>query len=727
MASSQWFERFFSYFSFVSSPNSDSLTTRSSNSRLRLESLEDRAVPAIFTVTTLNDSGAGSLRQAILDANVSPDADTVVFQSGLTGTINLSTVGDTSNGNSALNVSTAITIDGTNTLDLTIARSSDASTPKMRLINVTQSGNLTLQGVALKGGEAQGNIRTTADATDVHGLGGAIYNSGTLAIWNSYIGGNKAQGGAGSTEAGLDAAGDGLGGAIYNNAGTVVIRNSTLSENTALGGSGPADNNGNGQGGAIFNRNGSLDVSNSTITQNNVSSNLVADGRGRGIYNLGDGATATAHIESTIIGQSDTNAIDFVGEARNGGTNTTSGSHNLIRRAIGYSGEVTSTLDPLLDLLRGTGRSLSYGLLEDSPAIDSGSNTHQLTNDQRGEVLERTFGSATDIGAFEAQSMDDLPPIDPPVDPPKTPTQPPIHVVGAGKGGSPHVKVLNQDGSEKLSFLAYDEFFAGGVNVAQGDVNKDGVKDVITAPLSGGSPHIKVFDGKTGALIHSFYAYDESLATGVNIASGDVNGDGYDDIVTVPRTGAVSHVRVFDGRTGQSIRSFYAYDPSFTGGASLAVTDYDKDGRADIITGAGVGGMPHVRGFSGKDSFEILSFFANGYFSSFGITVAAGDMNGDGQQDILATAMTGNTAMVEVNDGKTLNMVNNFFPVGSDPTGTITLATQDINGDGKDEVIVGATKGTAPKIKVLNPAKNFSEMQVLSAFGSSFLGGVIVG
>ena len=59
------------------------------STRLRFEALEDRAVPATFTVSNLLDSGPGSLRQAILDANASSGADTVGFSSGVGGTITL--------------------------------------------------------------------------------------------------------------------------------------------------------------------------------------------------------------------------------------------------------------------------------------------------------------------------------------------------------------------------------------------------------------------------------------------------------------------------------------------------------------------------------------------------------------------------------------------------------------------------------------------------------------
>src|SRR5947208_2971374 len=72
--------------------------------QLRVERLEDRSVPATFTVSTLTDGGAGSLRQAILDANAAPGADTIAFS--VAGTIQIT------NG-SLPNITDAVTIDGT--------------------------------------------------------------------------------------------------------------------------------------------------------------------------------------------------------------------------------------------------------------------------------------------------------------------------------------------------------------------------------------------------------------------------------------------------------------------------------------------------------------------------------------------------------------------------------------------------------------------------------------
>jgi len=105
-----------------------------------------------------------------------------------------------------------------------------------------------------------------------------------------------------------------------------------------------------------------------------------------------------------------------------------------------------------------------------------------------------------------------------------------------------------------------------------------------------------------------------------------VNGDGFADIVTGAGPGGTAHVRVFDGTTGSQISgalgSFIAY-PGFIGGVRVAAGDLNGDGSADVITGAGPGGSPHVRVFDGASTTELLSFFAFDATFGGGVFVAA--------------------------------------------------------------------------------------------------------
>src|SRR5262245_45762295 len=90
-------------------------------------------------------------------------------------------------------------------------------------------------------------------------------------------------------------------------------------------------------------------------------------------------------------------------------------------------------------------------------------------------------------------------------------------VTGLGPGGVPAVSVFDTAGVRIESFLAYDGRFSGGVRVAVGDVNGDGVPDIVTGAGPGGSPAVKVFDGATGAAIRSFLAFAPVFGGGVYV------------------------------------------------------------------------------------------------------------------------------------------------------------------------------------------------------------------
>jgi hypothetical protein len=298
-------------------------------------------------------------------------------------------------------------------------------------------------------------------------------------------------------------------------------------------------------------------------------------------------------------------------------------------------------------------------------------------------------------------------------------------VVAPGPGMPPFVRVMHADGTD-TTFLAYDGRFGGGVRLALGDVNGDGILDIITGAGPGGGPHVKVFSGVDFSELASFFAYSPMFVGGVYVAAGDVNGDGRADIITGAGFGGGPHVRVFSGADLSDLASFFAYSPVFVGGVHVAAGDVNGDGRADIITGAGFGGGPHVRVFSGADLSDLASFFA--YSSSFvgGVSVASADINGDGNADIITGAGPGGGPHVRVFSGTDLAELHSFFAYDSTFVGGVFVGAVDFDGDGQPELVTGAGPGGGPHVKVLN-ATDLSVMASGLVFDPGFTGGVFVG
>jgi uncharacterized protein (TIGR03118 family) len=307
---------------------------------------------------------------------------------------------------------------------------------------------------------------------------------------------------------------------------------------------------------------------------------------------------------------------------------------------------------------------------------------------------------------------------------------PPLTAVGVGAGGPPVVKVYDASGALRASFLAYASNFRGGVRVAVGDVNGDGVPDIVTAPGPSGGPQIKVFDGAAllggqARELTSFFAFDSGFMGGVNVAAGDVNGDGFADIIVGADAGGGPNVKVFSGAGGSVLANFFAYDPGFTGGVRVAAGDIGDTGAADIITGAGAGGGPHVKVFDGSGNL-LQSFFAFDPAFTGGVNVAAGDVNGDGKDDIVVAAGTGGGPHVKVFDGSNFQVISSFFAYDPGFTGGVQVAARDVNNDGKADIITGAGAGGGPHV-VVRDGQTQATLESFFAFDPTFMGGVFVG
>lgn len=287
------------------------------------------------------------------------------------------------------------------------------------------------------------------------------------------------------------------------------------------------------------------------------------------------------------------------------------------------------------------------------------------------------------------------------------PAHDPLIVTGQLQGGAPAVKAVKaSDGTVVRSFNAYEAGFTGGVEVAFGDVNNDGYKDIVTAAGPGGGPHVKVFSGKDGTLLKRFYAYAPGLASGINVAVGDVNGDGKADIITGPNVqqGFGPHVKAFSGNLGSAdnfdaptlVASFFAYNEGFNGGVRVAAADLDNDGKADIVTAAGPGGGPHVRAFKSTGTpqdgpFVMINQFAYAENFTGGVFVAASKA-GDIARVVTGAGPGGGMHIRILNES---GVVASQFIVPNSGTQGARVALGQLDSDEADELAVANASGSS--------------------------------
>ena len=233
----------------------------------------------------------------------------------------------------------------------------------------------------------------------------------------------------------------------------------------------------------------------------------------------------------------------------------------------------------------------------------------------------------------------------------------------------------------RAKWLAYGAA-AWGVNLGCGDLDGNGFDEIVTGPGPGAvfGPHVRGWHADGTALAGvSFLAYGTNRY-GVNVACGDLDGDGTDEIVTGAGPGAVfgPHVRGWKVEDDTIVPipgvSYFAYGTN-QWGVETACGDLDGDGMEEIITGPGPGAVfgPHIRGWNIDGGVAApmgpVSFMAYAG-TAYGAEVAAFDIDADGMDEILTMPGPDPSQPAHVRawnvDGGTVAAIQgiDFFPYG---------------------------------------------------------------
>ena len=214
----------------------------------------------------------------------------------------------------------------------------------------------------------------------------------------------------------------------------------------------------------------------------------------------------------------------------------------------------------------------------------------------------------------------------------------PLHVRAADT--TEHVITITSGASIVTSFAPFADTAPGTIgSIASGDLGEDGINEILVGAGAGMQPTVAVFR-QDGSFVGSFLAYDAAFTRGVNVAVCDVDGDGINEILTGAKFGGGPHVRVFDAM-GNPLYGFFAYASDFRGGVNVACGDIDHDGNDDIVTGAGLSGGPHIKAFT-ADGYLLAEVF---YGSASENTGAYVDIDDD---VVLAAPMGGATYTVGI-------------------------------------------------------------------------------
>lgn len=252
-------------------------------------------------------------------------------------------------------------------------------------------------------------------------------------------------------------------------------------------------------------------------------------------------------------------------------------------------------------------------------------------------------------------------------------------------------------GHELQRFLAFDPAFAGGVRVATGDVNGDGADDLIAGSGPGGVAKVKVFDGVSGSLIRTLDPFGGSFSGGVFVASSDTNHDGLDDIAVGADRGGLPVVELYNA-FDWSIQTIVAAPISFRGGIRVACADLTGDACADVVTAPGPGGPPEVTLWDGETLEFLVSFPAYGPAYRRGLYVAVGYHEGDIFRNIIVGTGPGGPAQVKIM-GVLFPTVRVINPYPPSFTGGVRVASLDLGGP-SNAILTAPGPGIAPQVKV---------------------------
>ena len=321
----------------------------------------------------------------------------------------------------------------------------------------------------------------------------------------------------------------------------------------------------------------------------------------------------------------------------------------------------------------------------------------------------------------------------------------PLYAVAARNGGSSRIEVYDRTSNSMMaSFFAFEPNYRGGANVVVGDVNGDGVSDIVVSAGVSGSSRVIVIDGtklnqfnpdgsltKT-SILADLFAFDSTMRGGSSVALGRLDNSPGLSIIVGAGVGGGPRVRVFDlspstpggvQQVAGAIGSFYAFDSNQRNGVNVAAGNLEGTGLDDIIVGEGLRSSPNVAVYH-TDGTLRNQFAA--YDASFtgGVFVAAGYLDGTSQAQLITGAGPGGPAVVNIYNGTSSTPERTVQAFEQGFTGGVTVNSGPVGS--QSGIFLGAGGGGTPRVRVLT-ADGLHDLSDFDPYETTFRGGVQVG
>lgn len=249
------------------------------------------------------------------------------------------------------------------------------------------------------------------------------------------------------------------------------------------------------------------------------------------------------------------------------------------------------------------------------------------------------------------------------------------------------VRFFRPDGSRvRNGFFVFEDTYKGGDQIAHVDLNKNGTRDLIVV-----SKNKIMIWRDDGQLYAKLYPYGTAYTGDLTVAFGDMNADGVSDIIVAPRAEGAFPVKVYSRDGNILFDNWFPFGKKYTGGYSLGVISALGTTPAKLVIGSGTG-IPTVVQLYNPDFKLFKEWFAYEKYFQGGVHVAVGDIDGDGTEEIVAGAGKGKKPLIKVFDTAGGLKYKEFSAYNAIGTPGIDVRVVDVNFDGKKD-IVGMSNG----------------------------------